>query len=384
MDSRTGRRPISRVVAQLSVAAAVIAGSLLVTSSASADTAGHGYGYVWANDPASAIGVAYPPSLGYQANSTGAQNTITRASTGVYAVTFPGLGALGTATVSAYGGGTSCKIQNWVAVSSGTQLTVLCFANTGAPADSQFTALYTYVATSPTPAGYVWNDRPSAALNRSFTPSTLYQFNSTGAQNTITRIGTGQYNVRLPGIGHQKGDSWDVSLTAYGTPAGDPSAFCSGNGDLSTAADAIIMVTCTTASGAAIDSGFALTYVESNSLLLAPAGANTAAYTNVGCDHSGGSVGPGSCSIATTTGFDTNPAADPTITVLGQGEYAIHLAVPLDAGDVQLTTWFTAGSPTSGRCKILYWDSFDGVVVNCLDSNGAPPQTASFLISFVV
>ena len=382
MESGVGRRSISRVVARLGAAVTIIAGSLLVTTSAGADTAGHGYGYVWADDPSSAIGVAYTPSTSYQANSTGAPNTITRTSTGVYAVTFPGLGALGTATVSSYGGSSSCKLQNWVAVSGGTQVTVLCFASTGAPVDSQFTALYTYVATSPSPAGYVWNDRPSAALNRSFTPSLLYQFNSTGAHNTIVRTGTGQYNVRLPGIGHQKADSWDVSLTAYGTPAGDPSAFCSGNGDLSTAADAIIMVTCTTATGSAIDSSFALTYVKSGSLLLDPVSAHTAAYTNVGCDHSGGAVGPGSCSIA--PGFDTNPAADATISVLGQGQYAIHFAVPLDAGDVQITTWFTAGSPTNGRCKILYWDSFDGVQVSCLDSNGAPPQTASFLISFVV
>lgn|GEM_PF-3614912 len=87
---------------------------------------------------------------------------------------------------------------------------------------------------------------------------------------------------------------------------------------------------------------------------------------------------------STTTGYDTNPAADPTIEVLGQGEYAVHLAVPLDAGDVQLTTWFTSSSPTRGRCKIVFWNSFDGIRVSCVDNNGATPATASFVIAFVV
>lgn len=389
MDTRKVWRVRTRTLVRFSVVAAVMASTLAVTSAVGADAAGHGYAYVWASDPTSDIGVAYTPALGYQANSTGAQNTITRTATGVYAVTFPGIGALGTATVSAYGTSgddpnARCKIQNWVATSGiGTQLTVLCYSRAGAPVDSMFTALYTYVASSPTQAGYLWNDQPSSSLNRTITPSRMYQFNSAGATNTIVRTGTGVYHVRLPQIGHVKGDSWDVALTAYGTPTADPSAFCSGNGDLSTASDAIIEVTCRTATGNPVNSSFALTYVESNSLLLDPVGGHVAAYTNVGCDHTGGFVGPGSCSIATTTGFDTNPAADATIEVLGQGQYAVHLAVPLDAGDVQLTTWFTASSTTNGRCKIVYWNSVDGVRVSCVDSNGAPPVTASFFIEFV-
>jgi hypothetical protein len=373
------------------VVAAVVASALAVTYVARADTAGHGYGYVWAHDATSAIGVAYTPSLGYQANSTGAQNTITRTGTGVYAVTFPGIGALGTATVSAYGTFGSdpdarCKIRNWVATSGSvaTVLTVLCYGRTGAAVDSQFTALYTFVASAPTQSGYVWNDQPGSPLNRTITPSRTYQFNSAGATNTIVRTATGVYSVRLPRIGHVKGDSWHAAVTAYGNPATDPSAFCSGNGDLSTASAAIIQVTCVTAAGAAVNSNFTLTYVESNSLLLDPIGSHVAAYTNVGCDHSGGNIGPGSCSIATTTGFSTNPSVDPTIEVLGQGEYAVHLSVPLDAGDVQLTTWFTASDPTRGRCKIVFWDSFDGVRVHCVDNNGAPPAFATFLITFVV
>lgn len=389
MNARKPWRARNRTLVRIGIVAAFAASAIAVTYAAGADAVGHGYAYVWANDSTSDIGVAYTPDLGYQANSTGAQNTVTRTATGVYAVTFPGIGALGTATVSAYGTFDSdpdarCKIQNWVATSGslGTQLTVLCYGSTGTPVDSMFTALYTYVASSPTQAGYLWNDQPSSLLNRTVTPSRTYQFNSAGATNTIVRTGTGVYHVRLPRIGHVKGDSWHVAVTAYGSPSADPSAFCSGNGDLSTASDAIFEITCLTASGTPVNSSFAMTYVESNSLLLDPVGGHTVAYTNVGCDHTGGFVGPGSCSVA--AGFDTNPSADPTIDVLGQGQYDVHLAVPLDAGDVQLTTWFTAADPTRGRCKIVYWNSFDGVRVSCVDNNGAPPVTASFLITFVV
>jgi hypothetical protein len=390
LDTRKVGRGRTRTLVRFCVVAAVMASTLAVTA-AGADAVGHGYAYVWANDASSAIGVGYTPALGYQANSTGAQNTVTRTATGVYSVSFPGIGALGTATVSAYGTSGAdpnarCKIKNWAAASAGvgTVLTVLCYSGTGSPVDSTFTALYTYVASSPTQAGYLWNDQPASTINRTVTPSRQYQFNSAGATNTVQRIGTGVYDVTLPRIGHVKGDSWHVALTAYGTPTADPSAFCSGNGDLSVASATIIEVTCQTATGAPVNSSFALTYVESNSLLLDPIGAHTAAYTNVGCDHTGGSVGPGSCSIATTTGFDTNPAADATIDVLGQGQYEVHLAVPLDAGDVQLTTCFTASDPTRGRCKIVFWNSFDGVRVSCVDYNGAPPSTATFLIAFVV
>src|SRR5689334_2433231 len=199
LDTRKVRRLRTRTLVRFGEVASVMSSTVEVTA-ARADAVGHGYAYVWANDASTAIGVAYTPALGYQANSTGAQNTITRTGTGVYAVTFPGIGALGTATVSAYGtGGTDpdarCKIQNWVATSGslGTRLTVLCYSRTGSPVDSLFTALYTYVASSPTQAGYLWNDQPSAPVNQVITPSRQYQSNSAGGTNTVRRLRTGVY-----------------------------------------------------------------------------------------------------------------------------------------------------------------------------------------------
>src|SRR5262249_8017605 len=59
--------------------------------------------------------------------------------------------------------------------------------------------------------GYVWANSRAAA---SYTPSTSYQRNSTGALNTITRSGVGAYQVTFAGLGIYYGGTVDV--TAYG------------------------------------------------------------------------------------------------------------------------------------------------------------------------
>jgi hypothetical protein len=58
-------------------------------------------------------------------------------------------------------------------------------------------------------AGYVWANQPTAA---SYTPSLPYQYNTTGATNTISRLGTGSYDVFFHGIGTAGGT---VDVTSY-------------------------------------------------------------------------------------------------------------------------------------------------------------------------
>ena len=53
-------------------------------------------------------------------------------------------------------------------------------------------------------------DAPTAA---SYTPNLTYQFNSTGAVNTITRSGVGVYTVHFPGL---DGNGGTALVTAYG------------------------------------------------------------------------------------------------------------------------------------------------------------------------
>src|SRR5205814_9006899 len=76
------------------------------------------------------------------------------------------------------------------------------------------TSGYTPAVTPNQQYGYVWANDPSAAA--SYTPSTTFQYNSSGALNTVTRSGTGVYDVKFPGLVHL-GAGGTVSVTAYGS-----------------------------------------------------------------------------------------------------------------------------------------------------------------------
>jgi hypothetical protein len=96
--------------------------------------------YVWGNSPISGI---YSPDVAYRFNPSGAPVTITRTAPGSYTVTWQGADPQiidgGDVQVTAYGAGNAqCKVTNW----SGDNVVIRCFGPTGAPMDSQFTALY--------------------------------------------------------------------------------------------------------------------------------------------------------------------------------------------------------------------------------------------------
>ncbi|MGH9164532.1 MAG: cell wall-binding repeat-containing protein, partial [Acidimicrobiales bacterium] len=67
------------------------------------------------------------------------------------------------------------------------------------------------VLPEPTLAGYVWANQ---AASPAYTPSTAYQYNSTGGTNTVVRNAAGDYTVRFPGLGVAAGT---VSVTSYAT-----------------------------------------------------------------------------------------------------------------------------------------------------------------------
>jgi hypothetical protein len=58
---------------------------------------------------------------------------------------------------------------------------------------------------------YLWAEQPTAP---SYTPAPGYQFNSSGATNTLVRTGVGAYTALLPNLGTAAGT---VHVTAYGT-----------------------------------------------------------------------------------------------------------------------------------------------------------------------
>jgi hypothetical protein len=100
-------------------------------------------GYVWANQPSSPT---YTPSTTYAHNSTDGAITITRGSTGHYAVRFAGLGGSGHpgghVQVTAYGSGSeACKVASWASGGADFIANVRCFNAAGALIDTRYTVL---------------------------------------------------------------------------------------------------------------------------------------------------------------------------------------------------------------------------------------------------
>lgn len=180
---------------------------------------------------------------------------------GYYAVQFPGLGVTGgTVHVTAYGTTTDrCKVQNWGPSGTAQQVYVRCHNHAGTAADTMFTASFTNQTTADAGRilGYVWANNAASA---SYTPSSTYQANSSGAINTITSSATGTYSVRLPGLGIARGD---VQVTAYGSG----SERCKVTGWGPSGTSQVIGVKCFTAAGAAADTAYTLTFIDRVNLI---------------------------------------------------------------------------------------------------------------------
>jgi hypothetical protein len=96
-------------------------------------------------------------------------------------------------------------------------------------------------------SGYVWADQPTSP---SYTPSGTYSFNSSGGANTITRVGTGAYEVTFAGLGinGNRSSGGNVQVTKYDSGAG----ICHVDG-WSGSPDLVVRVNCYNMSGVLTD-----------------------------------------------------------------------------------------------------------------------------------
>jgi hypothetical protein len=126
----------------------------------------------------------------------------------------------GTVKVTAYGlnDANSCQVVQWVAESPGQVVLVDCFTPAGNPVNNKFTMTFTAnddLLGDGAPSGYLWADQPTAA---SYTPSTLYQYDTAATTATVTMLGTGEWETLFPS--ENQGAQGDQQATAYGsTPA---------------------------------------------------------------------------------------------------------------------------------------------------------------------
>lgn len=346
----------------LASAAFTLAATALGLGSAEAATK---VGWAWANEPSSA---SYTPSTGYSYNSSGGGITISRSSTGVYLVTFTGLGSSLTdnVLVTAYETSGYCQVGSWGASAGGdASVTVRCYDAAGAAADQYYDIVYQAhsgdIGTSTKGLAFLWADQPSSA---SYTPSSSYQYNSTGATNTMTRSSTGVYTAHLPGLDKVGGH---VQVTAYGSAPHR----CKTSGWSSDASGTDVNVLCFDATGAAADSYFTLEYSRH-----LPAAFLTTSLTK---GYYAWASQPANPSYTTSGPYTYNAWGTGKLTAVRDGQGQYHLDVEDPGGYSTSNVLVTAYGTDNSYCNSNGWTP---VYVACFRQGGDPINSrfdASFL-----
>ena len=175
-------------------------------------------GWVYADQESAAS--QYTPSAG-SLNSASQPNAIIRIGIGTYRVVLGGLGVGGNDGVGGIAHATahqndasSCIVDNW-GPNMGAQLVdVRCFDGAGSGTDARFDLVWTRPAPGPELRAYLYANEPS---ENDYVPDVTYQYNSTGALNTISRLAPGTYRATMPGIA--TGTAVGIMLSAYGSPS---------------------------------------------------------------------------------------------------------------------------------------------------------------------
>jgi hypothetical protein len=244
---------------------------------------------------------------------------------------------------------------------------VRCFDVSGSPVDARFTLSYANPRTPDGPMAFLWADQPLAA---SYTPNTTWQFNSSGATNTVKRSGIGSYSASLPNLGVSAGH---VQVTAYGS--GSERCKVENWGPIATTQN--VRVRCFDSSGSAVDTRFTLTYVIENSLI----GGAACCFPDPG--ESGSYVwadNPTAPSYTPSLSYQWDDFGGVnTVDRLGVGRYAVRFTNhSLSWGHVQVTAY----GEGSEHCKVESWTTATGALVRCFDAAGRAVD-ARFDIAFL-
>ncbi|MBD2252374.1 PEP-CTERM sorting domain-containing protein [Nostoc parmelioides] len=333
--------------------------NLCLTSGAAQAQVTRAKAWVWADRPTTTT--TYTPALAYQYNSTGATNQATRLGVGQYRINFPGLATTGgTVHVSSYGGNHHCKVVNWGSSGTAQQVRVNCFTPNGAAVDGRFNVLF-YKEASPSPnrtAAYLWANQPTTA---SYTPNTIYQWNSKGATNTVNRLGVGRYRAILPSLNVVGGT---VLVTAYGSG----SESCKVVGWSSSGSNTSVNVNCFNSSGSPVDTTYNLSYMTDVVVGL---------EVSLG-PHYGGYIWANNATASSYTPLITyrfnNTGGGHSITRTAAGTYTVRFAYlkPSNRTIAQVTAYGTTGE----YCTVNSWDSDGGsgtrVYIKCFNNSGSP------------
>lgn len=214
----------------------------------------------------------------------------------------------------------------------------------------------------PFKVGYVWNDLPSQAGCHN--PASYWSYNSTTAANEICRVGTGQWEVRFPGLAASGGNA---QVTAYGSAP----ASCKVVWWLPSGSAEVVRVHCFTFAGAPTDAHFTASFAAgggaANTIAFAWAHDPTAAsytpsptyqYNNRGglATVTHGSI-PGSYSVSLPDSFGASSAGGVKVTSYGWSTdvcKVVSWGPTATAEVVNVQCYDTAGNPADEQFSLVY------------------------------
>jgi hypothetical protein len=313
-------------------------------------------GYVWSGNPTA----SGPPDPDYSYNSAGRGVAISHTGRGTYTVRFAGLGgaALGTVDVTDEEFAGTCHVARWGSSRSAGVAYVACLSPAGVPADSTFDLAMTMPVRAPAGVmdfAWVFNPVMSSRLTGA------HQYNSAGKVNSVRHLGTGRYQLTLPGPA-SAGVRGTAAVTAFGPAAGD----CAVAGWHGTTRGEVVDVDCFSPAGSPQNREFVVTYVRGTGII----GQNGLRFANVYANQ------PTAAHYRPVTQDGSTSAVGVTVTRLGQGSYELILAnagTMVNAGDPQVST---AGN-ADRHCFVPLWDRglTPVVFVECVTNHNAFADT---------
>ena len=213
-----------------------------------------------------------------------------------------------------------------------------------------------------TGAAWLWAEQPDAT--DTYTPNTLYSYNSSGKGLTVTPLGTGQYKVNLPGL--KTASATNVMVSAYGN-----SGYCVVQNWDPTLATVAVRVRCYDKDGKAANARFTMLYQAQAGTF----GDSSEGLAFVLADQ----LKTDAYTPDASVNFNSTGAVNDIIREK-RGRYMVNIPGMTTIGG---TVIVSAYGPNPTRCKISNWgQDGDGThaEVYCFDAKGAAADSQFTLL----
>ncbi|MCR9244040.1 MAG: hypothetical protein NXI31_03340 [bacterium] len=320
----------------------------------------------WARVQPAGQGLVFTPSTAYQFSTAGQNITVARGGVNnEFVVTIPAAAPSigGCVHASAVDGNHTAVVESWLTSTGDVQARIALYDSVGGPAnDAKFNVHWRHEGPGLRREAYVWADSSTAS---SYTPTTDYSWNGNRPDPTITRSGTGQYQVTFPGLAAQGSDFGSVQVTPFGLSPLRAKVHTWGHSN----GDVIVNVRCYDISGALTDGRFTCSYQE----VAAPIHADDGSGAHVYASEPTAVFYRPSSSYTDSNGRE-GPPGEEMVERVSLGRYRVNLPnmAPIASATVQVT----AAGPGAGYATIDSWttDGCGGTDVNVttFDGTGGP------------